>query len=127
MQTRWHQADLAGWLLSDENAHEWTVLNLPALAGDDDPLAREPGAALWPDRYDEQWLNNRRARMGNTRSLPVPANAASIRRRVVRCDQNRSGGLRSRMQTGCPLLRSAVTAKKTSDYTVGFETRYHRR
>ena len=44
IQTRWHEDDLAGWLLAD-HAHEgWTVLNLPAISDD--------GKALWPEQYD---------------------------------------------------------------------------
>lgn len=51
IQTRWHQDDLAGWLLR-EHAHEgWDVLSLPALAEEGDPMGREPGAALWPEAY----------------------------------------------------------------------------
>lgn len=43
IQTRWHEDDLCGWLLS-EHAHEgWDVLSLPALDG---------GNALWPQQYD---------------------------------------------------------------------------
>jgi predicted phage terminase large subunit-like protein len=42
--TRWHEDDLAGWLLA-EHAHEgWEVLSLPAIAPN--------GEALWPDQYD---------------------------------------------------------------------------
>lgn len=51
IQTRWHEDDLAGWLIK-EHAHEnWEVLNLPALAEPGDPLGREEGAALWPSAY----------------------------------------------------------------------------
>ncbi|MBP9665262.1 MAG: hypothetical protein KBD94_11620, partial [Pyrinomonadaceae bacterium] len=32
IQTRWHEDDLAGRLLADENSGEWTVINLPAIA-----------------------------------------------------------------------------------------------
>lgn len=32
IQTRWHQDDLAGRLLDQEDGEEWTVVNLPALA-----------------------------------------------------------------------------------------------
>jgi len=32
IQTRWHEDDLAGRLLAEENGSEWTVINLPALA-----------------------------------------------------------------------------------------------
>lgn len=44
IQTRWHEDDLAGWLLK-EHAHEnWDVLDLPAIGKD--------GKALWPEQYD---------------------------------------------------------------------------
>lgn len=61
--TRWHHDDLAGWLIAggagdgDGAASAWEVLNLPALAEDDDPLGREPGEALWPERYDRAALD----------------------------------------------------------------------
>jgi predicted phage terminase large subunit-like protein len=56
IMTRWHEDDLAGWLLR-EHEDKWTLINLPALAEKDDPLGREPGKALCPERYDEKALN----------------------------------------------------------------------
>lgn len=53
LQTRWHEDDLAGWLLEEAKkgtGEQWEVLRLPAVAEDDDPLGREPGEALWPER-----------------------------------------------------------------------------
>jgi predicted phage terminase large subunit-like protein len=54
--TRWHEDDLAGRILASEDAAEWEVLNLPALAEPNDPLGRPVGAALCPERYDETAL-----------------------------------------------------------------------
>lgn len=51
IQTRWHEDDLAGRLLREE-PDKWTVLNLPAIAEDNDPLGRQPGEPLFPKRYD---------------------------------------------------------------------------
>jgi predicted phage terminase large subunit-like protein len=53
VQTRWHEDDLAGRLIEQtKNGEEhWDIINLPALAEDDDPLGRLPGEALWPERY----------------------------------------------------------------------------
>jgi predicted phage terminase large subunit-like protein len=47
--TRWHEDDLAGRLLAQEDGHLWRVINIPAQADHDpekgqaDPLGREPG------------------------------------------------------------------------------------
>lgn len=49
VMTRWHEDDLAGFLLGPENDdHEaWRLINIPAQAeDDDDPLDREPGEYL---------------------------------------------------------------------------------
>lgn len=63
IMTRWHEDDLAGRLLA-QNAAEWNLIRLPALAEENDPLRRQPGAALWPDWEDEQALLRRRDTMG---------------------------------------------------------------
>lgn len=43
IQTRWHEDDLAGWLLSEHAAEGWVVLSLPAID--------THGQALWPAAY----------------------------------------------------------------------------
>jgi predicted phage terminase large subunit-like protein len=63
IMTRWHDDDLAGRLLA-QNAAEWHLIRLPALAEDDDPLQRQPGQALWPDWEDERALSRRRDTIG---------------------------------------------------------------
>lgn len=66
IMTRWHEDDLAGRLLADTEGDRWTVVNLPALAEDNDPLGREPGQALCPERYDEEALARIQRVMGNS-------------------------------------------------------------
>ncbi len=61
--TRWHEDDLIGRILAQEGGL-WRVLSLPALAEENDPLGRPPGAALWPERYDEASLAHTRASVG---------------------------------------------------------------
>lgn len=60
VHTRWHEADLIGWLLK-EQGDEWTYLNIPALAQQNDPLGREPG--VWLEsargRTAVQWQRTR--------------------------------------------------------------------
>ena len=53
IMTRWHNDDLVGRLI-DRGGFE--VINLPALAEQDDLLEREEGEPLWPDRYDKESL-----------------------------------------------------------------------
>lgn len=45
VQTRWHEDDLTGWLLSEQarGGDTWDILELPAISPD--------GKALWPDFY----------------------------------------------------------------------------
>ena len=65
IQTRWHDDDLAGWLLSEmreaekemvesgewpEDADNWRVINFPAIAKEHEKYRRR-GEALHPDRY----------------------------------------------------------------------------
>jgi predicted phage terminase large subunit-like protein len=50
IQTRWHEDDLAGWLLSEHGGEGWDVLSLPAIAETDEPF-RKAGEALWPSKF----------------------------------------------------------------------------
>ena len=56
IMTRWHQDDLAGWLLKEHKHENWVTLNLPALAEEKDPLNREIGVPLWPKFYPKKRL-----------------------------------------------------------------------
>lgn len=49
--TRWHEDDLAGRILRSEDAENWEVVSLPAIAEANDPLGREVGEALNPERF----------------------------------------------------------------------------
>jgi predicted phage terminase large subunit-like protein len=48
IQTRWHEDDLSGWLLTDHQHEGWVTLNLPAISDD--------GVALWPEQYPVEEL-----------------------------------------------------------------------
>ncbi|HEX9704474.1 MAG TPA: phage terminase large subunit [Gemmatimonadales bacterium] len=63
--TRWHEADLVGRLLDSDEGNEWTVLRLPALAEDDDPMGRGRGEALWPGWFDELYLEGMQRLLGS--------------------------------------------------------------
>lgn len=119
MMTRWHMNDLAGYLLENE-ADDWEVLDLPALANENDPLGRDIGEALWPEAYSEAVLTKRREQMGEYafsslyQQAPMPS----------------KGGLfdvsKITIVDSVPDLVEivrfydlAATAKKHSDYTAG--------
>ena len=58
--TRWHERDLPGHLLSQDD--DWVHINLKAIAEDDDPLGRKPGEALWPEAKPIEFLEAERAK-----------------------------------------------------------------
>jgi predicted phage terminase large subunit-like protein len=65
VMTRWHEDDLAGRLLASSEAAQWRVLRFPAIAEERDEIDREPGQALWPDRYSVEELELIRANAGS--------------------------------------------------------------
>jgi len=66
IMTRWHHDDLAGRILQSEEGKDWTVINLPACAEENDPIGREIGQALCPARYDEKALERIRQVLGES-------------------------------------------------------------
>jgi len=66
IMTRWHEDDLAGRILASEEADDWTVVSLPALAEENDLMGREPGEALCPERYDLDALGRIRQTLANS-------------------------------------------------------------
>jgi len=64
IMTRWHEDDLVGRLIDPKNSYyvpeeaaNWKVLSLPAIAVNDDPMGRKFGEPLWPERFDLDFLN----------------------------------------------------------------------
>jgi predicted phage terminase large subunit-like protein len=65
--TRWHEDDVVGRLTDPKNpcydpeiAKQWTVINIPALAEEDDLLDRKVGEPLWPERFTREYLEDMR-------------------------------------------------------------------
>jgi predicted phage terminase large subunit-like protein len=66
IMTRWHEDDLVGRLLVQDVS--WRLINLPALAEEQDIIGREEGQPLWPEHgYDKKWAVQEKAMKG-TRS-----------------------------------------------------------
>lgn len=65
VQTRWHEDDLSGWLLTEDlkRVHpKWAHINIPAEAMENDPLGRQPGEWLVSSRgrTREEWEEKKR-------------------------------------------------------------------
>ncbi len=67
IMTRWHEDDLVGRLLNPDYGpvEDWDIINLPAFAEDVDPLGREVGEPLWPERYGKAELLRIKDTVGN--------------------------------------------------------------
>lgn len=66
-QTRWTEDDLVGRLTDESNpvysarlSEGFELFNIPAIAGTDDPMGRQPGEALWPERFGLPYLEEMR-------------------------------------------------------------------
>jgi predicted phage terminase large subunit-like protein len=56
--TRWHEDDLIGHELqkmAEGRGDEWTVINIPAIAGAEDPLGRAEGEGLWEEVFGAEF------------------------------------------------------------------------
>lgn len=69
IQTRWHEDDIVGRITDPTNPHYdaeeaklWKVINIPALAEEEDVLGREIGEPLWPERFGLAYLESQRRR-----------------------------------------------------------------
>jgi predicted phage terminase large subunit-like protein len=146
LQTRWHEADLAGSLLAEmqDGGDQWEVLSLPAIAEDDgDVLGRSPGAALWPAFFDEEALQRTKRSIGSYfwsalyQQRPAPAEGFLFKRKDFRYwheETNPAGAILQRwyvltdddgtrrFDTGtCPRFQTAdvaISEKEAADWTV---------
>lgn len=112
IQTRWHEDDLAGWLLR-EHAHEnWTIIDLPAL---DEETESQP---LWPEAYSFSDLTRIRSSIGprDWSSLymqkPAPAEGAEFKREWLRNYKTQRDNTNNYI-----LVDPANSKGKKSDYT----------
>lgn len=67
ISTRWHADDLIGRILdtAKRTGEQWTIIDLPALAEENDPLGRAAGEPLWPARFGRETLLQMRETMGS--------------------------------------------------------------
>jgi predicted phage terminase large subunit-like protein len=64
VMTRWHEQDLGGQLIA-RGGEDWRILRFPAIAEDNDPVGRPPGAPLWPEWESLEALNKKQTVVGS--------------------------------------------------------------
>lgn len=64
--TRWHEDDLAGWLLNEmaNGGEQWDIISFPAVAEDDEEF-RSQGQPLWEDKYNLEALIRMKTAVGS--------------------------------------------------------------
>jgi predicted phage terminase large subunit-like protein len=85
IQTRWHEDDLAGWLLREHASEGWKVISLPALAEQNEGW-RSAGDALWSEKFPIETLARIREAIGSSawaslyQQRPAPEQGAIFRK-----------------------------------------------
>lgn len=65
MHTRWHPDDLIGRIATSEEFADWDIVNIPAIAEENDPLHRDPGEPLWPEKFPLEFLQDMQTKLGD--------------------------------------------------------------
>lgn len=58
VMTRWTDDDPTGRIMNSPNAKDWTLVVLPAIAEENDPMGRQPGEVLVPERFSYESLKS---------------------------------------------------------------------
>ena len=129
--TRWHPDDLAGRLIAEmENGsgEQWEILSLPAICDQEpDPLGREIGDALWPDRYPRSELKKIEASVGPRewaalyQQRPAPSEGALFKTSMMTVvDAAPANGTDVRRWD---LAATSQVGSRDPDWTVGLKMR----
>lgn len=90
IQTRWHEDDLAGWLLEEAKigGEQWEVVSLPMIAEENDALGRAIGEPLWPEWFTSAMVSEakRDARRWSAlyQQRPTPDEGAYFKREWIK-------------------------------------------
>jgi predicted phage terminase large subunit-like protein len=124
IMTRWHTDDLAGRLEMEarNGGEQWEVLSLPALAERSDPLGRELGEALCPERFSAEDLAGIKTVLGSRsftalyQQRPQPEEGAMFKRQWFKTADKAPDSLR-----WARYWDLAASTKTTADYTASAE------
>lgn len=119
---RWHEDDLAGWLLSEQakGGDKWEVVKLKMEAEEGDPLGRSPGEPLWPEWYTDdmrvQARRDPRTWLALYQQEPRPESGGEFKKEWIRHYVSKP----DKTVNAYILVDPASEKKKTSDYTAIF-------
>lgn len=134
VNTRWHEDDLVGHelqKLAEGRGDQWTVINIPALAVEDDPLGRAPGEGLWPEVFGTAfYLSKKRTLTGRSwnslyQGNPIDEEGGVLKRtdtepryKNIPKDEERYGKITKKVVKRVTLsVDCAEKATQRSDYT----------
>lgn len=133
VSTRWHEDDLTGHELqkmAEGKGDDWTIINIPALAVDDDPLGRPLGEGLWPEVFGtEFYLTKKKTLSGRSwnslyQGNPVDEEGGVLKREDVKRyknvpkDEARNGQITKKVVKRITMsVDCAEKATQRSDYT----------
>lgn len=119
VMTRWHEDDLVGKLVEQGG---WDELRLPATCeSEDDPLQRNEGEPLWPERYDLDSLAEIKSDVGELvwsglyQQRPAPLEGGMVKRSWLRF----YGDMPKRFDELLASWDLPFKGKEQSDYAVG--------
>ncbi len=125
VMTRWHDDDLGGRLLAQDES-SWRLLRLPALADVDDPLGRAAGEPLWPEWENAAALSRKREMVGERvwsamfQQTPTPPGGTLFRRKdILVLDEAPSGT--DQIVRAWDLAATAQFGSNDPDWTVGLK------
>lgn len=132
IMARWNEKDLVGRVLeqdaeSNDPEDHYYLLNLPALAEENDALGRAPGEALWPAKYPRERLERLRGRIGTYffsalyQGRPTPAGGGMFKREWWQ----RYRAMPARARRGGIFIDTATDDKSTGDYFAMATVRTH--
>jgi phage terminase large subunit-like protein len=135
VMTRWHEDDLAGRLMAEDEADDgegWEVIRLPAIAEEvdaasvhpylrvPDPLGREPGEVLEPDRFSLVSVLSKHRALGSyltaglEQQRPAPEEGGELKRAWWRWGTPPAKG-----DDSCSSWDMKLKDKTSGDYVVG--------
>ena len=113
--TRWHESDLTGWLLSENQHENWRLIEMPAI--------NSHGEALWPERYPIERLRQIERTLGSRewsalyQQQPAPMEGLLFKTELITPINALPSGLR--MTRGWDLAATAQLGTNDPDWTVG--------